>query len=69
MTQDCSTSYGHDLLMHLILQGMITKWIKDGYSKDPPYPNWRQLLAVVAASYGGGNPALAKDLAEEHIKG
>lgn len=55
--------------MHLILQGMITKWIKDGYSKDPPYPNWRQLLAVVAASYGGGNPALAKELAEEHIKG
>ena len=48
------------------LQGMIKTWIKDG---SPPFPCWSQLVEVVAASYGGQNPALAAELAKEHSTG
>ena len=41
---------------------MITTWIREDFDGAC----WRRLLEVVAASYGGQNPALAKALAKEH---
>ena len=41
---------------------MITTWIRE----DLDGACWKRLLEVVAASYGGQNPALADTLAKEH---
>ena len=49
------------------LREMLAKWLKMSYNtqKHGP-PSWRKMVAAVANSTGGDNPALAKAIAENH---
>ena len=49
------------------LTGVLIKWVKMSYdtqNHDPP--SWRALVAAVANRTGGNNPALAKQIANNH---
>ena len=48
---------------------MIKTWIIEGPSNGSSLPSWSQLVEVVAASFGGQDPALASELANEHSTG
>ena len=60
-----SSSFLHSVFYVNPLQGVITSWIREGITEDPP-PCWQRLLEVVDAPYGGQNPALASELAKQH---
>ena len=49
------------------LTAVLEKWLKKCYNtrKHGP-PSWQMLVAAVANSTGGDNPALAKRIAESH---
>ena len=49
------------------LRVVLIKWLKKCYNtqKHGP-PTWQKLVAAVANSTGGDNPALAKTIAESH---
>ena len=49
------------------LKAVLIKWLKKCYNtqKHGP-PTWQKLVAAVANSTGGDNPALAKQISEKH---
>ena len=49
------------------LRNMIGTWLKMGYNVERfGAPTWRRIVEAVRASTGGGNPALADNLARKY---
>ena len=49
------------------LLALLEEWLKESYDvKRYDHPSWRALVRAVASSPGGGNPALAKTIADKH---
>ena len=49
------------------LMEVVSKWLKLSYNTHKHgLPTWQKVVAAVANSIGGNNPALAKTIAENH---
>ena len=48
------------------LASVVEEWLKRNYSDKFGEPTWQWLVKVVGDPAGGGNKALAKDIAREH---
>ena len=49
------------------LEKMLLEWLKKRYDTTGyGQPSWKLLVAAVANSAGGSNPALAEKIAEKH---
>ena len=56
----------HDVTEECLMEVLI-KWLQRCYdTKRHGPPTWQMLVAAVANSAGGDNPALAKQIAENH---
>ena len=61
ISKNCSNDQEECLL------GLLVEWLKETYDvKRYGHPSWRSLVRAVASSPGGGNPAMAQTIADNH---